>query len=83
MIHKNREDGLTLSISELEAREAELKKATTEFQQHLAELQEYRDFLNPEVKQQLCPSQKMQSIIRMRMAFFLALPELSHHLLGR
>jgi hypothetical protein len=52
---KNREDELQSSVNDLEIKETELQKTTTELQQHLAELQEYdsyRDFLNPEVKQQ-------------------------------
>jgi uncharacterized protein YerC len=52
---KNREVELQSSVNDLEIKEAELQKTTTELQQHLAELQEnntYRDYLNPEVKQE-------------------------------
>ena len=52
---KNREDELLLSAGELESREDELQKTISGLEERLSELQEYnsyRDFLNPEVKQQ-------------------------------
>jgi hypothetical protein len=53
---KNREDELKRIIDEMENKKDELQKTTTELhQQHLAELQEnntYRDYPNPEVKQE-------------------------------
>jgi uncharacterized protein YlxW (UPF0749 family) len=52
---KKREDELQLSINKLEAREKELQKTTTEFQQHVSRLTEnnaYNTHLNQEVKQE-------------------------------
>jgi DNA-binding CsgD family transcriptional regulator len=52
---KRREDELLLNISKLEAREKELQKTTTEFQQHLSMSVENNidnTRLNPEVKQE-------------------------------
>jgi len=52
---KKREDELLLSISELGARESELRKATTGLEQQLSELWEYdayNDNLNLEFKQE-------------------------------
>ena len=52
---KRREDELLLNISKLEAREKELRKTTTELQQHLSMLVESNadtTILNPEVKQE-------------------------------
>ena len=52
---KRREDELLLTISKLEARERELQKTTTEFQQQgsrLTESNAYNTHLNQEVKQE-------------------------------
>jgi hypothetical protein len=49
---KNREDELQSSVNDLEIKEAELKKTTTELQQHLADLRDNTD-LNPEVNQEV------------------------------
>src|SRR5919106_3901126 len=52
---KNREDELQQIIDAMENKRTELQKTTTELQQHLADLQEnnaYRDYLNPEAKQE-------------------------------
>jgi chromosome segregation ATPase len=52
---KKREDELQLSTNVLEAKENELQRTITGLEQHIAKLQEYnayRDYLNPEVKQE-------------------------------
>ena len=55
LVLKNREDELQQIIDAMENKRTELQKTTTELQQHLADLQEnnaYRDYLNPEAKQE-------------------------------
>jgi len=52
---KNREDDLSLSISELEAKKTEIMKTINELKQHIVELKgtnTYKDNLNLEIKQE-------------------------------
>ena len=66
---RKRNDELQLNVNKLEAKKTELQKTTTELQQHLAELQEnntYRDNLNPEVKQEIISTQKLNKRLSQR-----------------